>query len=89
MRQDMEFRRIHERKYYNTPIMFAHKEKGYSGDIKNISLGGAFISTLHVNLFDVNDIITISIPFTSGKEHVKKRGRIKWLNDEGFAIEFI
>jgi hypothetical protein len=89
MQQPNDFRRVHDRKQYNTPILFAHKEKGYSGILQNISLGGAFVATPVVNFFDVNDVITISIPFTSGKKHVKKRGRIKWLNNEGFAIEFI
>jgi hypothetical protein len=89
MRPDVDFRRIYERKQYNSSIRFAHKERGYSGIIKNISLGGAFIAINNVNLFEINDIISISIPFTNGKEHVKRRGRIKWMNNEGFAIEFI
>lgn len=87
-RDSFDFRRIHERKDYLTDIVFVHKKKAYNGEIKNISMGGAFIRTPFVNQFSQGDIVTISIPFTTGKKHVKRKGRIQWHNNEGFAIEF-
>ena len=89
MKDDFGFKRIHERKNYTVDIVFSHKKNAYSGSIKNISLGGAFIATSSVNQFSSGDIITLSIPFTTGKKHVKRKGRIQWLNNAGFAIEFI
>ena len=89
MRDDLGFKRIHERKMYAVEIIFSHKNKAYAGRIRNISLGGAFIATSSVNQFSSGDIITLSIPFTTGKKHVKRRGRVQWLNNEGLAIEFI
>ena len=82
-------KRAFERKDYSANIVFAHKKEAYRGTIKNLSLGGAFIATAFVNQFDVDDYITISIPYTTGRKHVKRQGRIKWTNDEGFAIEFL
>ena len=87
--QPLGYNRIHERKRYAAEIIFSHKGKAYSGSIKNISLGGAFIATSSVNQFSSGDLITLSIPFTSGKKHVKRKGRVQWLNNEGFAIEFV
>jgi hypothetical protein len=86
---DTGFNRHHERKQYNVDVIFYHNKKAYSGSIKNISLGGAFIATSSVNQFYSGDTVTLSIPFTDGKKNVKRKGRIQWLNDEGFALEFI
>ena len=89
MRDDLGFKRIHERKKYAAEIIFSHKDKAYAGSITNISLGGAFIATASVNQFNSGDVVTLSIPFTTGKKHVKRKGRIQWSNNDGFAIEFI
>ncbi len=89
MDQDLEFKRIYERKPYTTEIIFSHKKNAYNGSMKNISLGGTFIATASVNQFSAGDVITLSIPFTSGKKHVKRKGRVIWTNDEGIAIEFL
>jgi len=89
MKEDLGFKRIHERKSYATEVIFSHNEKAYAGSVKNISLGGAFVATSSVNQFSSGDVITLSIPYTTGQKHVKRKGRIQWLNNEGFAIEFI
>lgn len=83
-----DFKRHHERKKYGVDIIFAHKGKAYRGIVKNLSLGGAFIVTTSVNLFSRGDLITINIPFTTGKKSIKRKASVKWLNNEGFAIEF-
>ena len=87
-KEELGFKRIHERKIYAKEVIFSHQHKAYEGRIKNISLGGAFIATRSVNQFSTGDTITLSIPFTTGRKHVKRKGRIQWTNDEGFAIEF-
>jgi Tfp pilus assembly protein PilZ len=89
MTEDFGFKRIHDRKTYATEVIFSHHDKAYAGRVKNISLGGAFVATSSVNQFSSGDVITLSIPFTAGQKHLKRKGRIQWLNNEGFAIEFI
>ena len=84
-----EYNRHHERKKYGVDIVFAHKGAAYRGIVKNLSLGGAFVATPSVNLFSKGDMITINIPFTTGKKSIKRKGVIAWLNNEGFAIEFL
>lgn len=83
------FRRRHERKEYGTSIVFAIKDRAYSGILKNISIGGSFIATTSVNQVSVGDVITINIPFTDGRKHIRRKARIKWENNEGFAVEFL
>lgn len=84
-----DFRRKHERKEYGTNIVFAIKDHAYSGILKNISVGGAFIATASVNQLSIGQVVTISIPFTDGRKHVRRRARIEWQNNEGFAVEFL
>jgi hypothetical protein len=83
-----EFRRRYERKYYSSDVVFSLKGKAYAGTLKDISMGGAFVMTLSVNQIHQGDAVTISIPFTSGKKSIKRRGRVLWTSEEGFAVEF-
>lgn len=86
---DYDDSRIHERKRYEAGVVFSHADRLYTGSIKNISIGGAYIETYCVNQFSPEDIVSINIPFPSGKNNFKRKGRVKWLNNAGFAVEFI
>ena len=83
-----EFRRRYERKRYSTDIIFSAKGMAFAGTLKNISIGGAFVITLSVNQVSKGDVITISIPYTSGKGNIKRRAKVIWISGEGFAVEF-
>jgi len=83
-----EFRRRYERKKYSSEVVFSAKGKAYAGTLKDICLGGAFVMTRDVNQVDKGDKVILSIPFTDGRKNVKRRGRILWTNNEGFAVEF-
>ena len=83
-----EFRRRYERKQYSSEVIFSLQGKAFAGTLKDISMGGAFVMTLSVNQVTRADMITISIPFTNGKKSIKRRGKVLWTNDEGFAVEF-
>lgn len=82
------FRRQHERKYYNADIVFAINSRIFQGSLRDISVGGAFIHTKHTEMLLEGDVATISIPFTDGRKHIKRRGRILWKNSTGFAVTF-
>jgi adenine specific DNA methylase Mod len=86
---EFDFKRAYERKTYSADIVFSTQERAFRGTLKNVSIGGAFIMTKSAAHVAKGDIITISIPYTTGNRNVKKRGRIKWTNEEGFAMEFI
>ena len=84
-----DYRRFHERKKYPAEIVFHHANRLYAGSLKDVSLGGAYIETYCVNQFSTKDIVTLSIPFSSGQKNVRRRGSIQWLNNSGFGVEFI
>lgn len=83
-----EFRRRYERKRYSNDVIFSRKGRAYAGALKDISMGGAFVMTLSVKQVDRGDVVVISIPFTDGRKSIKRKGRVLWRNDEGFALEF-
>lgn len=85
---DAEFRRRYERKRYSTDIIFSIKGMAFAGTLKDISIGGAFVLTLSGNQVSKGDVISISIPYTSGKGNIKRRAKIIWVSGEGFAVEF-
>jgi hypothetical protein len=80
--------RMFDRKKYGANILFVHKNKSYSGKIKDISLSGAFVITPHVNHFSKDDIVIINIPFVNNRSHVSRNGRIVRITEEGFAVKF-
>jgi hypothetical protein len=84
-----DYRRFHERKKYPAEIVFHFANRLYAGSLKDVSLGGAYIETYSVNQFSTNDIVTLSIPFSSGQNNVERKGRIQWLNNAGFGVEFV
>ncbi|MGD8845551.1 MAG: PilZ domain-containing protein [Desulfobacteraceae bacterium] len=86
--QSHSYRRQYERKDYDVDVVFANDNKVFQGCLKDISLGGAFIMTKHAGQLFEGDVVTISIPFTNGANHVRRSGRIIWKNSTGFAITF-
>ena len=84
-----EFRRRYERKSYHSDVVFSLKGYAFAGTLKDISMGGAFVLTLSVNQVEKGDVITINIPFTSGKKNINRRARVLWTSGEGFAVEFM
>ena len=84
-----DYRRLHNRKKYPAEIVFHHDHRLYAGSLKDVSLGGAYVETYCVNQFTPRDIVTLRIPFPSGRGMVKRRGSIQWLNNAGFGVEFI
>jgi hypothetical protein len=82
-------KRSSERKRYEKEVVFSHANNIYRGIIKDISLGGAHIKTPSVNHLYRGDMVTVSIPFTTGENSVKRKGCIVWMNNEGFSIEFV
>jgi len=84
-----EFRRRYERKSYQSDVVFSLKGYAFAGTLKDISMGGAFVLTLSVNQVEKGDVITINIPYTSGKKNINRRARVLWTSGEGFAVEFM
>ena len=74
------------RKDYFTQLSFYSKDRDYTGNIKNISLGGAFIQSL--DTFPVGQTLTLVIPFARKAKTVRRSGKVIWNNREGFGLAF-
>ncbi len=83
-----EYRRKYERKPYGADIVFVSNGRIFRGRLKDISIGGAFIQSKHADQLFEDEVVTISIPFTDARKHVKRSGRVLWKNSTGFAIDF-
>jgi hypothetical protein len=84
-----DLRRQYERKDYHADVSFATDNQMFRGGLKNISVGGAFVMTGDVNQLYEGELVSLSIPYTDGYKHVKRKGRVLWKNDVGFAVGFI
>ena len=78
--------RKHPRRQYNQFTLFTSQNGVFEGSIKNISSSGAFI--MAEKAFEVGQILTVVLPLKKGKQ-VKAKGKIVWMNDEGFGIKFL
>ncbi len=67
-------------------ISFHSKERLYTGNIINISLGGAFVQSM--DPFPVGQTLSMVIPFNLKPETIKREGKVVWNSSEGFGIEF-
>jgi Tfp pilus assembly protein PilZ len=84
-----EFRRRYERKMYSADVIFSVRGMAFAGTLKDVSVGGAFVFTLSVNQVGKGDVVTLNIPYTSGKGSIKRRAKVVWITGEGFAVEFL
>jgi hypothetical protein len=82
-------KRAFQRKKYEPAVIFGHSDRIYRGNMKNISLGGVFIETPCANELSTHDIVIVNIPFADNTKVVKRKGRVRWQNNVGFALEFI
>jgi Tfp pilus assembly protein PilZ len=83
-------RGINERRYprkdYFKHISFYSHDRDYTGNIRNISLGGAFVQSL--DTFPVGQQLTLIIPFARKAKTVKRSGKVIWNNRDGFGLAF-
>ncbi len=78
--------RKHPRRQYNQFTLFTSQSGIFEGSIKNISPSGVFL--ISEKAFEVGQILTLVLPLKKGKQ-VKAKGKIVWMNDEGFGIKFL
>ena len=77
-------KRINPRKPYSGHILFAATNGFNEGRLKDFSRSGLFINSKA--RLSVGDVITMALPFLSGKK-VKCKGQIMRSTNEGFGIE--
>lgn len=83
-----EFRRRYERKRYGADVIFDIDGKSFAGTLKDISVGGAYVFTMALAGVKKGDLVTLNIPYTSGSGGIKRRAKVVWTTNDGFAVEF-
>ena len=75
------------RKSYKKPITFSIRDDVYEGLSMDISSGGMFILTDEV--FNMGQLITLSIPFANMDKTVKVPAEIVRITEDGIGVEFV
>jgi len=75
------------RRSYDQTISFSTQDRQYTALCKDISNGGIFIQTGDV--FRLGQLVTLDIPFSSGKESIKVPAEIVRVNPDGIGLKFM
>ena len=84
-----QYRRRDKRNEYVAEVYFSVKKKAFTATIKNISRGGALISTGGMPKINVGEKIIITIPFTDNTKHVKRNALVMWVDKKMMGVQFI
>jgi Tfp pilus assembly protein PilZ len=76
-------RRQEIRQIWSGNILFATKDKLYTGELVNFSTDGLFIKMNEP--LPVGKIIKVALPYSQDKND-KRKGIITWSNEEGFGV---
>ena len=77
-------RRQQFRQIWSGNILFATKNKLYTGELVNFSADGLFIKMNE--RMPVGKIIKVALPYSENKDD-KRKGIITWSNNEGFGVK--
>ena len=85
-RKTVKESRNHPRRAFSRPLRFGVEENVFDGSTKNISASGVFIASNQK--LEVGQMIKLNLPLKKGKM-VGALGKVVWVNDEGFGIQFV
>lgn len=77
-----------ERKNYRKDIFFSKGSMVFSGKCRNISTGGALISSRHLHQFGKGTEILVAIPLTQKRGSLKTRAIVRWTKKDLMGIRF-
>ena len=80
--------RKHARKLYSADVVFSIDVNSYFGEIKDISLSGAFISFDNLPAVEPEDEVRITIPFAFQDKDITLTGRVARYAENGIGVEF-
>ena len=80
--------RKHDRRNYNADVVFSIDYNNYFGEIKDISLGGAFISFDTMPAVNPDDEVSLTIPYASQNKDITLKGRVARYAENGIGVEF-
>ncbi|MCP4746904.1 MAG: PilZ domain-containing protein [Desulfobacteraceae bacterium] len=88
MKKNME-RRLYERKNCAFPIDVDDYEAIFSGNMLNLSLGGACIEKFPGYKPDLDQELILTIPYRSKPGYLVISGKVAWRDPGGFGVRFL
>ena len=85
---NMVKQRKHSRMHYDADVVFSINYNSYFGELKDISLSGAFVSLGSMPTVEPEDEVQITIPYAFQKKNVTLRGRVTRYAENGVGVEF-
>jgi hypothetical protein len=83
------YRRTNERKNYQKEVSFSTESMIFPATIKNLSMGGALVSTPNILKIKTGVKIIITIPFANKLGCMKRKAIVMWAENDQFGIQFI
>ena len=83
------YRRLNERKNYSKDVSFSTESMIFPATIRNISMGGALVSTTGIPKIKTGVKIIITIPFANKPGCMKRKALVMWSENDQFGIQFI
>lgn len=82
-------RRLFERKPCSRMISIDNFKDSYSGQIRDLGVGGAFIEPSYKEDSRIGQELELVIPFALKQDHLKIRAKVAWSCSNGIGVRFI
>ena len=82
-------RRLYERKPCSRMIAIHASEDSYSGHMRDLALGGAFIEPPYGSKVRIGQELILTIPFGLRNDHISITAKIAWSQPGGIGVRFI
>ena len=82
-------RRLHERKSCSRMVSINDSQSVYSGHMRDLALGGAFIEPSDGSESFIGDELLLTIPFGLKPDHIQIRAKVAWAQPCGIGVRFI
>jgi len=82
-------RRLFNRKPCSRLINFEDTKHTYSGQVHNLTVGGAYIEPLTETASRVGQELQLTIPFRLKHDHINIKAKVAWTRPNGIGVKFI
>jgi Tfp pilus assembly protein PilZ len=82
-------RRLFNRKPCSRVISISDAQNSYSGHLRDLALGGAFIEPSWDRGAGIGQELELTIPFGLKKDHIRIRARVAWIHPNGIGVRFV
>lgn len=82
-------KRVHARKACNLPVDLDDYDSAFSGNIRNLGKGGAFIEIPVVDGPEVGRELIMTIPYRHNENYLIIKATVAWTSSKGIGVAFM